>query len=267
MTNSSHEKTKLKKELLAALKNDEFVLHYQPQFNLNTTKFESVEALIRWQHPKRGLLWPGDFIPIAEEDNELIIPISEWVLQTTCKQIQAWQSKGLPSIRIAVNVSQKDVAQKDFPRFISQTLKKNNLHPSCLEIELTENIIFQDEIITQNINKLKKIGVTIALDDFGTGYSNITLLKKIPIDKIKIAKEFIDNVHSNNDDAAIVRAILKLASSLNLQVVVEGVESLKQLQHFLTDKQLEFQGFYFSEPLPAEEVEKFLISYKNKQFF
>ena len=266
MINSINNDHDLKSELLLAAQKNEFILHYQPQFNLSTAKFEGVEALIRWQHPQRGLLMPGEFMPFAENDPELIIPLTEWVLKTACEQSRAWHAKGLPMIRVAVNVTQHDIDRLNFPEIILQILKKSSLAASCLEIELTENIIFRDEVAIDNIRKLKKIGVTIALDDFGTGYTSIVNLKKLPIDKIKIAKLFIDNVYSDNDDAAIVRAIIQLASTLNLQVVVEGVESLKQLQLFLTDKSIEFQGYYFSEPLPATEVEKFLMFYKNKQF-
>jgi EAL domain-containing protein (putative c-di-GMP-specific phosphodiesterase class I) len=251
----------LKKELLTAIKQNEFVLHYQPQFNLRTTQFDSVEALIRWQHPKRGLLGPDDFIPFAEQDVELIIPISHWVLSAVCQQIRTWQDKGLPTIRIAINVTEKIIKQSNFPELVLQTLQHNHLSASCLEIELTENIIFQDEIIFSNIHQLKKMGLTIALDDFGYVYPSFNILNKIPIDKIKIAKVHIDNIHANPDDAAMVKEILQTAADLNLQVVVEGVETLKQLEHFFIHNSVEFQGFYFSEPLSAEAVEKMLVTF------
>ena len=258
-------KVELKHELLNALKNRELILYYQPQFNLTTTKFEGVEALIRWQHPQRGLLLPAEFIDAALEDEELIIPITQWVLQEACKQNKTWQKKGLPPMRMAVNITEKDIKHSDFVESVIKVLRETDLKPEFLEIELTENILIQDENIIHHIHQLKNLGVIIALDDFGTGYSSISYLKKIPIDRIKIAKMYIDNIHSNSDDAAIVRAIISLAEGLNIQVVAEGVESLKQLQLLTSNKSLEIQGFYFSEPLLPNELEKFFVLYKKKQ--
>lgn len=261
-------KDELKKELLAGLKNLEFVLYYQPQFNLATTKFEGVEALIRWRHPKRGLLLPTEFIPLAEESG-MIIRIGEWAIKAACLQNKMWQDKGLPQIRVAVNVSGRQFRHKDFVEFIINMLHEINLKPKYLELEITENIIIHDDDhkVIHAINRLKKLGVQIALDDFGTGYSSISHLKKIPIDRIKIDKTYIKNININSDDAAIVRAIIALATSLNLQVLAEGVESLKQLKMLLSQECKEVQGFYFSEPLSAEETEKFLKFYQDKPFF
>ncbi|RDI42715.1 putative bifunctional diguanylate cyclase/phosphodiesterase [Aquicella lusitana] len=260
-------KEKLKKELLRAIKSQEFVLYYQPQFNLTTAKFDGVEALIRWQHPERGILLPADFISVAEESG-LIVRIGEWVVKTACKQNKAWQKKGLPFIRVAVNVSGKQFQQNEFVEFVMQTLQKFQLKPQYLELELTENIIIHDddEKIIHTIHRLKKLGVQIALDDFGTGYSSISYLKKIPIDRIKIDRTYIQNINANSDDAAIVRAIIALATTLNLEVLAEGVESLRQLEMLISQDCKEAQGFYFSKPLPAEEVEKFLIFYQNNPF-
>jgi len=260
-------KEKLKKELLRAIKSQEFVLYYQPQFNLTTAKFDGVEALIRWRHPERGILLPADFISVAEESG-LIVRIGEWVVKTACKQNKAWQKKGLPFIRVAVNVSGKQFQQNEFVEFVMQTLQKFQLKPQYLELELTENIIIHDddEKIIHTIHRLKKLGVQIALDDFGTGYSSISYLKKIPIDRIKIDRTYIQNINANSDDAAIVRAIIALATTLNLEVLAEGVESLRQLEMLISQDCKEAQGFYFSKPLPAEEVEKFLIFYQNNPF-
>lgn len=257
----------LKHALLKALKNQELTLHYQPQFNLGTSQFEGVEALIRWQHPTEGILQPAQFVHLAEELG-LIVRIGEWVIRTACHQIKAWHDRGLPTIRVAVNVSGRQFRHKDFVDFILKTLKEVDLKPHYLELEITENIIINDDEkrIIKSIHRLKKLGIQIALDDFGTGYSSISYLKKIPIDRIKIDKTFIENINTNNDDAAIVRAIIALANSLNLQVVAEGVESLKQLKMLLSQDCKEVQGFYFSEPLCALEVEKFLNFYQDNPF-
>lgn len=254
-------------ELLNAIKNCEFILYYQPQFNLSTTKFEGVEALIRWQHPQKGLILPSEFLPAAEESG-FIVRIGEWVLETACKQIKAWQDKGLSPIRVAVNISGKQFQQQNFVENIMKILQLIDLKPEYLELEITENIIIHDddEKIIHTIHRLKQLGVQIALDDFGTGYSSISYLKKIPIDRIKIDRTYIENINVKSDDAAIVRAIIALATSLNLQVLAEGVESLKQLKLLMSQECKEVQGFYFSEPLPAKEVEKFLQFYQNNPF-
>lgn len=263
----SSKKQELKIELLNALKNNEFVLYYQPQFNLATSKVEGVEALIRWQHPKKGLLLPNEFIELAEESG-LIIRIGEWAIKSACLQNKIWQDKGLPQIRMSVNVSGRQFRNKNFVEFIINTLNEINLKPKFLELEILENIILHDNRqVIESIRRLKKLGVQIALDDFGTGYSSISHLKKIPIDRIKIDETYIRNINKNSDDAAIVKAIIALASSLNLQVLAEGVESLKQLKLLLAQECNEVQGFYFSEPLPAEETEKFLKLYQDKPFF
>lgn len=260
----SSKQDELKHSLLKALKNHELIIHYQPQFNLNNSQFEGVEALLRWIHPTEGLLLPSQFIKLAENSG-LIVHIGEWVIKTACEQIKAWQDKGLPPIKVAVNISGRHFRHKDFVEFVIKTLNRIHLKPKYLELEITENTIIHDDDhkIIKTIRRLKKLGIQIALDDFGTGYSSISYLKKIPIDRLKIDKTFIKNINTNSDDAAIVRAIISLASSLNLQVVAEGVESLKQLKTLLSQECKEVQGFYFSEALPAVEVEKFLIFYQN----
>lgn len=255
----------LKIELLSALKNEEFVLYYQPQFNLASGLFEGVEALIRWQHPTKGLLLPMEFISVAEESG-LIVRIGEWVLRTACQQTKLWQEMGIPLLRIAVNISARQFKQKDFVELVMQIVKEANLKPQFLELELTENMTFpdDDEKMINAIRRLKKLGVLIALDDFGTGYSSISHLRKIPIDRIKIDKMYIQHIHSKAEDAAIVRAIIVLGQSLNLDVMAEGVETLEQLALLSSQECKEIQGFYFSEPLSSEEVEKFLLIHQNK---
>ena len=253
----------LQAELVQALKNNEFILYYQPQFNLVTSQLDALEALIRWQHPARGLLLPGEFIPLAETSG-LIVPIGEWVLKTACAQNKIWRDKGLPAVRMAVNVSGLQIQQENFIDIVANLLQENAIHPSFLEIELTENIILNNETtIVPQIHKLKSLGVSIALDDFGTGYSSISHLKKIPVDRIKIDKSFVQRIIEDESDATIVRAIITLAEGLNLQVLAEGVETLKQLQALLALECKEVQGFYFSEALTAIDVEVILINYNR----
>lgn len=257
----------VKAELLNAIKNQEFILHYQPQFNLLSGQFEGVEALVRWAHPKHGILLPAEFIPHAEE-SDLIVHLGEWVLKTACLQVKHWQDKGLSTMRVAVNVSGRQFQQKNFVELVMAVLQEAKLNSESLELEITENIIIHDddERIIQTIHRLKKLGVQIALDDFGTGYSSISYLKKIPVDRIKIDRTFIQNINEQIDDAAIVKAIIALATSLNLHVLAEGVETLQQLELLLSQECKEAQGYYFSKPLPAEEVEKFLLFHQNRKF-
>lgn len=258
-------KAQITSELLHAIQNNEFILYYQPEFNLATSQFEGVEALIRWQHPTRGLLLPIDFIHIAEE-SEIIVTIGEWVLKTACQQNKSWQDKGIPPIRVAVNVAGRQL-QPHFVETVISTLKEANLDAKYLELELNENIIIHENEarLIETIKQLKNLGIQVALDDYGTGYTSISYLKKIPVDKIKIDKSFIENINSNHVDVAIVKAIVDLAASLNIQVIAEGVESLVQLKALVSHEDIKLQGFYFSEPLPALEVEKFLVNYLNSK--
>ena len=256
---------KLQSELLNAIKNHELILYYQPQYNLFTTKFEGVEALVRWHHPGRGLLLPEHFIPVAEE-SDLISRIGEWVLKSACSQLSAWMKKGLQPMRMAVNVAGRQLQQKNFVGLVEKTLHDFALKPDLLELEINEKVIIrqEDKQVIQTLNRLHAMGVKIALDDFGTGFTSIGNLKKLPIDTIKIDRTFINNISINQEDAAIVRALITLAHSLNLQVIAEGVETLKQLQSLSSKKSIGIQGFYISEALPVEELEKFLQLYQNR---
>lgn len=262
----ANKNSELLAELRSAIDNREFLLYYQPQFDLANSKFEGVEALIRWQHATRGMLLPHQFIPAAEE-TDLIIEIGEWVLETACEQNKQWQNKGLLPISMAVNVAGRQLTDK-FVQFVLQTLQKSGLAGDWLELELSENIIIQydDNEFVQRIQKLKDYGIQIALDDYGTGHTSISYLKKIPLDKIKIDKTFIENINVNHVDLAIVKAVIEMANTLGIHVIAEGVESLVQLKALLFHEDIRLQGFYFSEPLPAEEVEKFLIQYQNTKF-
>ncbi|VVC76044.1 Phytochrome-like protein cph2 [Aquicella siphonis] len=260
MTNPNY--SEREQELLRAVHNQELVLYYQPQFNVATSTFEGIEALIRWRHPERGLLTPDQFIPFAEQ-SDLIIHIGEWALSQACKQFKIWQGKGLSPVRVAVNVSGRQFLQQNFVEVVFGILAEVKLDPACLELEISENTIIRedDRTLIEMIQRLNKAGILIALDDFGTGHSSVNYLQHIPVNRIKIDKLYIKNIHSNDADVTVVKSLIKLAQDMNLQVVAEGVETLIQLQTLLSQECQEIQGYYFSQPLPAEKVEQFLLEF------
>ncbi|MBY0292087.1 MAG: EAL domain-containing protein [Alphaproteobacteria bacterium] len=244
-------------ELRQALEKNEFYLCYQPQFNINNKEIIAVEALIRWKHPKHGVLLPMDFIPIAEETG-LIVPIGEWVLREACRQNKLWQDNGLPYFRVGVNVASQQLKFSKFVHVIKKIIKEVGLDPQYLEVEVTENVIISNPEIIHMINEISKIGVKIALDDFGTGNSTLANLPKIHVDRLKIDQSFIQNINIENSDELIIQAIIDMSHSLNYEVLAEGVETQKQVD-FLKKRKCEFiQGFYFGYPMNNEELEKFI---------
>jgi diguanylate cyclase (GGDEF)-like protein/PAS domain S-box-containing protein len=247
--------------LREALERNEFYLCYQPQFNINNNKeIIAVEALIRWQHPKYGLLLPMDFIPIAEETG-LIVPIGEWVLREACKQNKIWQEKGFPPFRMGVNVASQQLKFGNFAGLVNKILNETGIEPQYLEIEITENVIIANPEIIHTINKVSKLGVKIALDDFGTGNSTLSSLTKVHIDRLKIDRSFINNISIENSDEIIIQAIIDMSHSLNYEVLAEGVETQEQVD-FLKKKKCEIiQGFYFGTPMNSGDLEKFLQKY------
>jgi diguanylate cyclase (GGDEF)-like protein len=247
-------------ELSLAVEQGQFVLHYQPEFNLITGMLEGAEALMRWQHPERGLMMPEDFISIAEETG-MIVPMGEWALRAACKQTKLWQEQKFPHMRLAVNVAGLQFEHPGFVDLVKSILLDSGLDASYLELEITENVIIKNNKIVDTVHELKKLGTKIALDDFGSGYSNISYLKQLPIDRLKIDRTYIQNIRANEKDEAIIRAVISMANSFKLQVLAEGVETLEQLK-FLKDEQChEAQGFYFSKPLTHLEFEDFMRSY------
>jgi len=236
-----------------ALARQEFVLHYQPKINLRSGAIVGVEALIRWQHPERGLLPPAQFVPIAE-DSGLILPIGRWVLRDACRQARAWQDAGLPRVTVAVNTSALEFRAKDFFENIRATLEETRLQPRYLELELTESILMRDaEPTDATLNALAGLGVKLVIDDFGTGYSSLSYLRKFPIDTLKIDQSFVNQMTSDPDDAAIVSAVVSLSKSLKLHVIADGVETPEQYAFLLSQQCDGGQGHYFSRPVPAEE--------------
>jgi len=247
----------LEAELRRAIINEEFFLCYQPQFDLSNKKVVSAEALIRWNHPKKGVVLPINFIPLAESTG-LIVPMGEWVLKTACKENKRWQDMGLSKIRIAVNMASQQFKQPNIVSVIKNALDESGLEAKYLEIELTENVIVSNLESINVINEMKQLGVHIALDDFGTGYSSLGYLKSLPIDRLKIDQSFVQNIDINRGDEVIIQALISMARDLNFDVMAEGVESQKQLD-FLKNKMCsEVQGFLFSKPLPNEEMIAYL---------
>jgi diguanylate cyclase (GGDEF)-like protein/PAS domain S-box-containing protein len=252
MNSNAVERQSVETDLRLAIARQEFVLNYQPRVELKTGAIVGVEALIRWQRPRHGLMPPARFIPVAEESG-LILPIGRWTLETACRQARAWQNAGLAPISVAINVSAVELRGKDFLNNVQQVLAESGLEPSLLELELTETFMMQDWQSTAAILRaLKGLGVRIALDDFGTGYSSLSYMKRFPIDALKIDQSFVRDMTTDSDDASIVSAVIDMGRSLNMRVVAEGVQTRAQLD-FLRERHCpEGQGFYFGPPVPAE---------------
>lgn len=242
-----------------ALERQEFILHYQPRFDLISRRITGVEALIRWQHPDLGLVPPAQFIPLAEETG-MIGSIWEWVLKTACTQAKAWQIAGLPPLRMAVNLSARQFRQHDLAQSIAVVLNEIGLDASALELEITETMVVQAPARTRLIlAELKAMGIAIAIDDFSTGYSSLSYLKRYPIDYLKIDRSFVNGLPLDADDGAITRAIIAMAKSLKLRVVAEGVETLEQSTFLEAAGCEDGQGYLFSRPQAAPDLEQLLV--------
>ncbi len=252
------ERREMETSLRQALRRNEFFLTYQPQVDLRTGETIGMEALVRWQSTEKGLISPGQFIPVAEETG-LILSLGEWVLRTACTQAVAWQQMGYRPLRMAINLSGQQFLQPDFVERIEQVLKETGLTSHLLELEITETILMKNMFDTiKALNDLKKLGIRIAIDDFGTGYSSLNYLKNFPLDRLKIAQEFVRDILVDPNDAAIVEAIIALAKSLNLNVIAEGVETREQLEFLQKYGCFEMQGYYFSKPMEKVAVTDYL---------
>ncbi len=258
MNRAATERLELERKLRQAVANQEFELHYQPQFALAADRVTGVEALLRWRHPEDGLIPPDRFIPIAEETG-LIVGIGDWVLENACLQLRAWLDQGLPALRMAVNLSTRQLRQREFPQRVAAILAGSGVPAQLLELEITESGVMEHpEEAIQTLHALNDMGVTLAIDDFGTGYSSLSYLKLFPIDRLKIDRSFVRDIERDPDDAAIARGTIALAHSLGLQVVAEGVETAAQLDMLATDGCDEVQGYFFSRPLPEAAATEFL---------
>jgi PAS domain S-box-containing protein len=251
------ERFTVEKEMKRAIKKCEFELFYQPQFDVKTERFFGAEALVRWRHPEKGILLPEKFIHHAEETT-LIIPLGEWILGSACLQGKAWQENGNPGKRVSVNISSIQFRHKNFLDTIRRVLGEACFQPHTLTLELTESIVMENaEDAIKTLHDLKNMGIHLSIDDFGTGYSSLSYLKRLPIDTLKIDRTFIRDIPMNTDSVAIVRAIIAMAQSLNLQVIAEGVETKDQMLFLKQCGCDQMQGFFFSEPLPVETFLEF----------
>jgi diguanylate cyclase (GGDEF)-like protein/PAS domain S-box-containing protein len=244
--------------LRRALDISELVVHYQPQLSLRTGEIIGAEALVRWQHPEKGLIMPAHFIPLAEESG-LILPLGEWVLRTACAQNKAWQDAGLPPITMAVNMSARQFAAQDVVKLAAATLAETGLNPAYLELELTESAVMADaDAFIKTTEQLKGLSITLSIDDFGTGFSSLSYLKRFAIDRLKVDQSFVHDITRDPNSAAIAHAIISLAHSLKLSAIAEGIETEAQLNYLRRQGCDEMQGYYFSRPVTAVDFETML---------
>ncbi|EZH78687.1 EAL domain-containing protein [Ectopseudomonas composti] len=248
----------LEKDLRDALAQNQLHLVYQPQVDYRDHRVVGVEALLRWQHPQHGFVPPDLFIPLAEQ-NGTIIPIGEWILDQTCRQLREWHDQGFSDLRMAINLSTVQLHHAELPRVVNNLMQVYRLPPKSLELEVTETGLMEDiSTAAQHLLSLRRSGALIAIDDFGTGYSSLSYLKSLPLDKIKIDKSFVQDLLEDEDDATIVRAIIQLGKSLGMQVIAEGVETAEQEAYIIAQGCHEGQGYLYSKPLPARELTLFL---------
>ena len=255
----------LRNEVYQALGKKQFHIYYQPIYTMDKSKLVSVEALIRWQHPKQGLLLPGKFLNFFEKTN-LIVPVGAWVLRVACQQVKQWQNLGFPELTLAVNLSAHQINHPLFLDLIADVLETTQLTANCLILEITETLIMQDtDKVIAILNSLRQIGVELSLDDFGTGYSSLSYLRKFPFTSLKLDQSFVNAMTETTTATAIVDAIISLGKALNLKIIAEGVETEEQLA-LLQGKKCDFiQGYLFSKPLPTVKFESLLMKYKNKK--
>jgi predicted signal transduction protein with EAL and GGDEF domain len=258
MNEKAAQRLLVESQLRAALERGQFVLHYQPKAALAGGAIKGFEALLRWQHPERGLVAPPGFIGILE-DTGLIIPAGEWVIGEVCRQLLQWQREGRAPLPVAVNLSARQLQQADLAARLERIVRASGVDPRLIEIELTESMLMADpEAAVATLSALKALGMRLSVDDFGTGYSSLAYLKRFPLDALKIDRTFVRDLPGDLDDAAITRAVIRLAHSLGLEVVAEGVETVEQLRLLEQYRCDQIQGYYIGRPAPAAECAAFL---------
>jgi EAL domain-containing protein (putative c-di-GMP-specific phosphodiesterase class I) len=256
MHDTALRRLELKADLQRAVDNGEFVLHFQPVIRLASGEIEGFEALVRWNHPTRGIVGPLEFVPLAEETG-LVVQIGSWVLEEACRKARRLQPDDPDArpIHMAVNLSARQLQSPDIVREIARVLLDEELPPECLVLEITESVMMQDMALSnQRLTQLKQLGVLLAVDDFGTGYSSLNYIRRFPVDILKVDKSFVDGVSEGGEESALTAAIIELAGILNLRPVAEGIERADQLEKLLELRCELGQGFYFSEPLTFEGV-------------
>lgn len=255
LTAHAQQRVEIAFELRRALEQQELRVYYQPVHDLKTGRLIGVEALVRWQHPLRGLVSPAEFIPIAERTG-LIVDIDAWVMQQACRQMCQWQQAGRELSFVAVNVSSRLFARRELYQQVAQVLRETGLDPAYLELEVTESAVMDDpEVALEQMHRLRELGVRLAIDDFGTGYSSLLRLKRLPVQKLKIDQGFVAGLPWDEDDIAIVRVIIALARSMGMQVHAEGIEQVEQAA-FLLEQECDLgQGYWFGRPVPALEID------------
>jgi EAL domain-containing protein (putative c-di-GMP-specific phosphodiesterase class I) len=252
MNNQARHRLRLESALYRALERNEFEVYYQPQIDPASGAPLGVEALMRWNHPARGVVGPDEFIPLLEETG-LIIAAGEWVLRTACAQCRTWQDEGFPGLRVAVNISARQFLEKNFVSVLQGILKATGLRADSLDLEITESVLMQEsERLTGTLSAIALLGIHISIDDFGTGYSSLAYLKRFPVNGLKIDRSFIQGIPENRDDMAIAFAILSLAGNLGLRVTAEGVETEAQFGLLNTWRCQQLQGYLFARPMPAD---------------
>lgn len=263
MSTRARERIIIDRELHHALNREEFVLHYQPMIDASEKKTITLEALLRWNHPDKGLIPPLTFIPLLEELG-LITQVGNWILRTACRHIKSLQRNGYEKLRLAVNVSARQISQHDFVNDLKMILQETGMDPKALELEITESVLIQNTDKSEKIlESVAELGVSIALDDFGTGYSSLAYLKRFPIHTLKIDRNFVKGLPDKRDDVAIIDAILVLARSFGIKVVAEGVETIDQQQYLANHQCHQMQGFLFARPMPAEELDRWLVANRS----
>jgi EAL domain-containing protein (putative c-di-GMP-specific phosphodiesterase class I) len=263
MTELALKRILMQNSLRQAIDNEEFMIYYQPQINISTNSLIGVEVLIRWCHPTIGVLMPDEFIPLAEESG-MIAEIDQWVMKTAMMQISQWYKDGLNPGVLGLNISITQLDKINFLQQLKESLLRNDFDPAWLELEITESqMIKKPEEAIIKLHQINTLGIGISIDDFGTGYSSLSLLKRLPINRLKIDRSFVRDIPKDEEDVAIVKAIIALAKSLKLDLIAEGVETSEQRDFLIDHGCINIQGHYFSHPLPKEEMHKMLLHHKE----